>query len=85
MGPQGLEGLLRTVRRRGQAVGPQADPCQDGDQGYLVEDGGFVDVPGSADEPLQDPLAEVSGLGGLIRFHGLNATGSEDYSIGFST
>ena len=47
---QGLEGLLGTVGGRGQPVGAQADPRQDGDEGQLVEERRVLDVLGPADQ-----------------------------------
>ena len=57
---QDLEGLLGTVGGRGQAVGAEPDPGQDGDQGDLVEERRVLDVAGLADERPLDLAADVA-------------------------
>ena len=36
--PEGLEGLLRSIRRRGQAIGAKANPGQERNQGDTVKE-----------------------------------------------
>ncbi len=67
--PQGAEGFLRAVGRGGKAVGSQAHPGQDRDQGHLVKEMRVLDEFGIAEYGAGDLPENAFGGGTVFRFH----------------
>jgi len=56
MGSQSFKGFFRSIGGRRQAVGTQADPCQNWDQGNFVKERRLINVPRSANKTESDAL-----------------------------
>ncbi|OYV73965.1 MAG: hypothetical protein B7Z74_03035 [Deltaproteobacteria bacterium 21-66-5] len=58
--PESEERLLRTVARGGDPVRAQPHPCEEGDEGDVVEDLRVEQIPGSAEQdPFRTPVQGV--------------------------